>query len=111
MKKSKKKTKKKTEIIIFKAAKYRCILHGNVNAIKSKKVSNDQETGAIRTIVSLSKPKFEINKNKNRRNTERLYGKPNEQLFPKRKPATQLHKSYQISSRHMEDENSTETDT
>ena len=43
-------------------------------------------TEAIRTQIQLSKPKREITKITNSQHTKRTYGKPREQLFPKRWP-------------------------
>ena len=52
------------------------------------KVKNMQRSGteAIRTQIQPSKPKREITNITNSRNTQRTYGQPSEQIFPKRLP-------------------------
>ena len=54
--------------------------------IESRSPIQRSGTEAIRTQIQPSKPKRKIIKITNSQNTKRTYGKPSEQLFPKRWP-------------------------
>ena len=66
-----------------------------LNVIHIIKVRSMQRsgTGAIRTQIHSSNPKWKTTNITNSQNTKRIYGQPTEQLFPKRWPLINLNRT------------------